>query len=426
MTIDKRYNNINKFVIYIYNGYIYAIKSEGDIVFKGVDARNVIQNCVDMLKGGGEILMKDGIYAISSTINIADNFITIEGESWNTILRLTNACNIITVGAAPGQIHSERCVFKNFKIDGQNNIYGVGHGIAGSMKSCYLDSLWILNVPQDGVRYDTGTGNRLINCTITNSGRYGIVPIGTDSHIQNCLISQSIDAGIYLCGSATFIEHNHIWGCKYGIQMAPTNSIVNCIIHGCYIESNKGYGIVAMDHSVWDSVIDSNNFWNNGESDIYVNPIDSYVFRNNIINGDIFNGNAITHYAINMENGDNSCIISNNIFKSYIKGKIVFTGNGHIIKNNKGFITEANKLSTFIIDSIGIKTITMDHGLDITPRVQDCCLAIIQNTAVDDWTYNMLKIVSTDAKNVTVKINISTASATIGATAKLALRVGNP
>lgn len=39
---------------------------------------------------------------------------------------------------------------------------------------------------------------------------------------------------------------------------------------------------------------------------------------------------------------------------------------------------------------------------------------------------NMLKVTATDATNVTAKINVSTASATGGATAKLGLRVGNP
>ena len=48
------------------------------------------------------------------------------------------------------------------------------------------------------------------------------------------------------------------------------------------------------------------------------------------------------------------------------------------------------------------------------------------DASVTDWAYNLLAIDSIDDTNVTVKVNVSTASATGGAKAKIALKVGKP
>ena len=78
---------------------------------------------------------------------------------------------------------------------------------------------------------------------------------------------------------------------------------------------------------------------------------------------------------------------------------------------------------TFAIDSTGVKTVTTAHGLSVTPDIQDIQLTVTENTDVDDWAYNLLKVESVDATNVVAKINVSTQSGTASATAKLAILV---
>lgn len=80
---------------------------------------------------------------------------------------------------------------------------------------------------------------------------------------------------------------------------------------------------------------------------------------------------------------------------------------------------------TFAIDSTGIKTVTIAHGLAAAPSIQDCQLTVTEQTNVDDWRTDLLKVDSVDATNVTAKINVSTASVTAGATARLALLIWN-
>ena len=106
--------------------------------------------------------------------------------------------------------------------------------------------------------------------------------------------------------------------------------------------------------------------------------------------------------------------------------KISDAGVNTIIRDNYGYKTENSVLSDiFGVDSVGIKIVTMAHGLDMIPKLQDCCVTVVQNTVVDDWRYDMLKIVNTTITSVIAKINISTASKLVRATARLGLKIGN-
>lgn len=77
----------------------------------------------------------------------------------------------------------------------------------------------------------------------------------------------------------------------------------------------------------------------------------------------------------------------------------------------------------FDISSPGIKTITTAHGLASTPALEDVYLQVVEESNVDDWAYNLLKVESVDATNVVAKINVSTASVTGSQTAKLGILV---
>lgn len=78
---------------------------------------------------------------------------------------------------------------------------------------------------------------------------------------------------------------------------------------------------------------------------------------------------------------------------------------------------------TFAIDSTGVKTVTTAHGLSVTPDKQDVQLTVVEDTDVDDWVYGFVKIESVDGTNVVAKVNVTTQSATGGATAKLSILV---
>lgn len=80
--------------------------------------------------------------------------------------------------------------------------------------------------------------------------------------------------------------------------------------------------------------------------------------------------------------------------------------------------------AAFAIDGVATITVTTAHGLGYTPNTRDIAVTVVENTAVDDWAYGFVKIISVDAANVVVKVNVTTASATVGATAYLGIKIG--
>lgn len=79
----------------------------------------------------------------------------------------------------------------------------------------------------------------------------------------------------------------------------------------------------------------------------------------------------------------------------------------------------------FAIDAVAVVTVTTAHGLSVTPSIQDVQLTVSEsaNGNVDDWAYGFVKVESVDGTNVVAKVNVTTASATAGAKAKLNILV---
>jgi len=78
----------------------------------------------------------------------------------------------------------------------------------------------------------------------------------------------------------------------------------------------------------------------------------------------------------------------------------------------------------FAIDAVAWVTVTIAHGLKVTPTVDQCQVSVLQDSAVFDWGYDNVLVQSTGGTNVTVAVHITVASATAGAKARLGLRVG--
>lgn len=91
---------------------------------------------------------------------------------------------------------------------------------------------------------------------------------------------------------------------------------------------------------------------------------------------------------------------------------------------NVGYVTEACLESTSLtLDSTGSKTATIAHGLSVTPSPKHCTITHVRETAVADHAIAFYQVDSCDATNVVVRARVSTASATGGATFKLAVNI---
>lgn len=146
-----------------------------------------------------------------------------------------------------------------------------------------------------------------------------------------------------------------------------------------------------------------------------------------------------TYYAINCATG--AVISTNAVYATLYAAALAAlpSGNGVIIDKSgqqspnpkirryaSSVLVEEQKnlLSAgFAIDSTGVKTVTTAHGLTITPDTKSVGLTVIEDTDVDDWAYGFVKVESVDATNVVAKVNVTTASGTGSATAKLGIKI---
>lgn len=99
---------------------------------------------------------------------------------------------------------------------------------------------------------------------------------------------------------------------------------------------------------------------------------------------------------------------------------------GSSIRNVRNWKTAGNVLSaSFAVDSTGSKSLTIPHGLNVTPNPEDVSLSVrIPSGGVNDWRYQLVQQEgSPNATNVFARVVVTAASATTGAVAHLAVQV---
>ena len=88
-----------------------------------------------------------------------------------------------------------------------------------------------------------------------------------------------------------------------------------------------------------------------------------------------------------------------------------------VIDGVQGYKNTAKLSDTFDISSTGVKTMTIAHGLDVTPAISDCLVTLGVKTA-DAFTLHWPALVqTTNATNITIDVRVSVASGTAGKTA---------
>lgn len=436
----KRLNIPVSYIIYKDGSTIKAVNSTtGVIDYSSINAATVINSAIDNLTAGrtwkekvvikGNFITTDSINIPSYTIFELIGSITLANNVNKSIIRNADQTNGNSFFEIYGGI-----------LYGNKNNQSSGHGIditaawPNFNRRNIIKNFRIFDIKGNGLNI-SGMGSQSIIEDIQNEGaNRACYATQVNDSVFNKLALGSTNAAFYIGpGSSNFVS-NICCGSWGGtptddmlIHIDTQNSLFNNIIcdspfkHGFQVKGwparhntfnnlritrplANGYDAIRLKETSVENVFTNIYIGQKGEWDDTV-----YTFAN-----------AIKEY----DNADYN--LFENVIAKDCTTYFVLVGANSRIRHAEPK-TENNVLSeTFTIDSIGIKTVIIPHDLAITPAVRDCYLTVVQNTAVDDWAYNMLKLVSTDTKNVTVKINISTASATVGATAKLALKVGNP
>lgn len=273
----------------------------------------------------------------------------------------------------------------------------------------------------------------IVGCRIQDNNTHGIFATqGNRVHVKSCVVTHNAQIGIYFDRIAwgSIVGNSLDQNGRTGILVDGSSGGSTCqvIVAGNAVRLSGRHGINLADAS--HAMVVGNHVHDNGtETNVtFDNIAISGNADNNLISGNLVRKGSQTNkpaYGIDVEgaSANANVIQDNDLMTAGETANLNDSGTDSIIRNNRGWATENNVLSgTFAIDATGLKTVTIAHGLSYTPSKEHCQLTVLEETNVDDWAYNLLKVDSVDATNVTAKINISTASATGTATARLGLR----
>lgn len=125
-------------------------------------------------------------------------------------------------------------------------------------------------------------------------------------------------------------------------------------------------------------------------------------------------------YGIDISNaGATDTVLRDCDLASNTTANVRDTGVNTHAANVRGWKTRSTISTDLAIDSTGSKTATIAHGLALAPNVNDVRLSLVRVTAVADHGFAFLWCEGADATNVTVRLRVSTASATAGATVRV-------
>jgi parallel beta-helix repeat protein len=335
------------YIIYRDASFIFAFNNITHAVeFNSTDAKSVIQYAVDALaaEGGGRILIKNGEYDLSDEIlfNQGYSYITLEGESWNTVLKTNNGTyNAIRFR---GNVQPNvGCVIRNLKIDGGCNVatevWDQKNGImtTGTINSTF-ENLFITNTGRTGIYNTQGSnGNIIRNNYLYRCHRFGIS-------------YTSSNRGIVVNNTAEECGNGITWDSTYGnnwYTIFANNTLIHNEFADIYMlgseQSPTRYGIfinntiyTSGQYSVWaqyayDIIFKNNTIYydGTGSSVIQVRAGNFIISNNEIHSGTVYESIGVW--------GEYNIVIDHNLINS--SAVRLYWGRNISVKNN--FFTKA-------------------------------------------------------------------------------------
>lgn len=464
-----------------------AVERGWVLVDYGSVASTVIQAAVNVLSAtGGKIFIKEGTYSISTSILLPDDVI-LAGAGVSTKLVLADDVNEPVIRNTDQTNGNDNIVVQDLSIDGNKANQTVnaaviefkGSAIDKSVHNIEVTRCKVINGKYFGIYVMWGVSTRIISCWVEGNNERAInLEKQWGALVSKCCIYNNLGMGVWLgdCYVSAVVQnyvaendHGGIDIAGYGYNAVVGNVCYNqgngasialdgCVCctasgntiwqgnyEGIAVEGGTGWHVISnntIENVLWEGIrikntpnvtILANTIRNPSQGGDGAHPgiglerFDSIPVLRNIVIGNIIITDAANEPSYGVEETDATCdynLIQSNIINGVVTSGVRLQGANSKAKDNIGFVTENNVLSpAFAIDAVAVVTVTIPHGLAVTPAVEDCQLTVVEDTNVDDWAEGYVKVESVDATNVVAKVNVTTASATGGATAKLALHV---
>jgi parallel beta-helix repeat protein len=305
-----------------------------------------------------------GRYNLTAPINLR-GWLTLEGDgAESTVLRVVPGSNCNALQFTGPKIENEFfTMIRDLQLHGApSDTVGTGIQLDSTgqgLADWIVENVFIQRFPVDDMYFNSynGWAAKILACTFEYAGRYAIEKSdGQDERIIGNKFLYNAN-GIYL-------------GRGHGSQ---------AIIADNFFYENSGYGICINGSS--SNVISANTFfensWGNDNAydDIYVQS-----GSGNEITGNIFAGTTNVRYGVNIDSsGLSNGVTGNNFNAPFRSGPIHNSGQGNLITNNVGFITENSGSTASCVNGTWIA-----HGLAGAPngecRLQVNGSRLINNT----------------------------------------------
>jgi hypothetical protein len=221
--------------------------------------------------------------------------------------------------------------------------------------------------------------------------------------------SASTSVGVYIAARRVVVDDGHISGVTYGVDVIEGHGKIskviarNCGIYGFYLRTSTFTAQYTTLTNCEGSECTSG--FRIQVPDITLNQCNA--FDNTSYGVDISTASAIDTNLID-------CILENNI-----TGNVRDVGVTTHARNVKGWRTRNTFSADLAIDSTGTKTAVINHLLNVTPNINDVRLSLVRVTAVTDPAFVYWWVEAVTGTTVTIRLRVSTASATGGATVRV-------
>ena len=393
------------------------MKNQADYVADGTADDVQIQAAIDALPAaGGKVVLSEGTFNIAASIQIPvfPAFAPlIQGAGMRkTILKLADNVNQDVITTKDSTTLINWLQIYDLTVDGnKDNNLTSGYGINLFTQQSQFRGIEVVNTRQATFRLFAPAGKNSLGNLIYGS-YFGGISLGdktpaeailldtgsTDNHIFDNKIRYADGSLILLKGGSSHIRDNHLSRAgKHGIELQ--GSWYNWIKNN-WIDDSQQSGIAAIgntsggighNHIVDNKIRDAGLAADNTYDGISVTDGgNNKQVRYNYITGNMIwkvDANQV-RYAIYLDatgSQENFNTVVNNVLIAggFATGGIRTEGADDIVKGNRGFVTESSGTATI---NSGGTSVTVSHGLAVTPAAGDCTFVGAENPTTDEGT----------------------------------------
>jgi parallel beta-helix repeat protein len=270
------------------------------------DQEEIIQALNALPATGGEVVILDGIYNITASINIPKDNVSLRGNgNATTLKRMYNSTNTNSGPTAKGLItlnEKSGCKIQGLQVDGNKATYTASHNYGIYLYSSSNNTVTgnTCNNNNYGIYLYSSSSDNTVTGNTCNNNNYGIYLYSSSNNTVtgNTCNNNSYGIYLYLSSNNTVTDNTCNNNNNYGIYLSSSS---NSTVTGNTCNNNNYYGICLSSSS--NNTV-TGNTCNNNRNGIYLSSS-----SNSTVTGNTCNNN--NNYGIQLASSSNNTVTGN-------------------------------------------------------------------------------------------------------------------